>query len=226
MFTRRAFICVIAASVSTGPGIRADDGLIGKLKSGLNWFIEIVKETPSVLEHIYDWLLRSKAGYKILVDSRGALNDVRRKLADPSTEKALQSKLRAWLKRYDQITSEEPRPGESRPQLVARQRTEFELLKADWDSLKKDAVDALHEIGRLQDEIESIDPGTLHGDEYRTFKLLLQQKREEDDFLKIENPTDPTVIDRLREVADQLDETIRVIAKNAPALDAAIKKAG
>ena len=226
MLTRRAFVGIVAGSALAGPGVCADEGFIGKLRSGLDWFVELVKETPSILEHVYDWLLRSKAGYRILVDSRSALNDVRRRLADPSTEKALQSKLRAWLKRYDQISNEDQRPGEGRPELVARQRKEFDLLKADWDALKKDSVEALHQIGRIGDEIESIDPGTLNGEEYRIFKALLQRKEEEGNFLNIDNPTDPTVIDRLREVADQLDQTIGVIAKNAPALDAAIKKAG
>ncbi len=226
MLNRRTLVNLLALSALVRPALGAEGGILSGLKSAVDWFVNLVKEAPSALENVYDWLLRAKAGYRILFDSRAALNDIRRKLADPSTEEALQSKLRAWLKKHDQVVNEAQNPGESREDFVARQQKDLELLKANWETLRKDAVDALHEIGRLQDEIESVDPKALNAEEYRLFKSLLARKREEEEFLNIESPTDPAIIDQLREVAYKLDEIINVIAKNAPALDEAIKKAG
>ena len=191
MLTRRVFVSLLAASTLSAPALRAEEGFFGKLKSGWDWFVGLVTEAPTILEHIYDWLLRAKAGYRILVDSRNALDDIRRKLADPSTDESLRSKLRAWLKTHDKIVAEAPRHGERREDFAARQQKEFELLKTSWNSLKKDAVEALYEIGRLQDEIESIDPQALNGDEHRLFKSLLEQKKKEEEFLDEDSPPIP-----------------------------------
>jgi hypothetical protein len=109
---------------------------------------------------------------------------------------------------------------------AARQRKEFDQLNADWASLKRDAVDALNEISLIQSEIESADPNMLHSEEYRRFKSLLEQKREEADFLNIDAPNDPALIERLREASGDLDKTIGTISGGFPALDEKIKKEG
>jgi hypothetical protein len=185
-----------------------------------------VKVGVPSLDEIYRGLVTLKVNYRTLVDDKERTEKIRRDLTDASSEKGLQTKLGGWLKRYDAFINEKQRAGESTQDFNARKERERQQLEREWKQLRNDAVDALKTIKTMGEDLEKVLPESMPGPEWRRYKQLLNDEKEVTGFLDTDMPSDPAVIDRLREIDEQLKRIIQTIDKYAGELDAAIKKAG
>lgn len=224
MIQRRAFLVGSAASAaSLVAGERASAEIFGK---AIEWFIEAVKLLPRSLDGIYRGLLYLKGHYRLLVDDRERLRNVRRELTDATEEKSLQTKLGTWLMHYDAWVAEKPRPGESDADFAARKERERTALQREWKTVRDDAASALKTIKTIGAELDNIDPNLIPAPEWRQYRELLKDEKDLAEFLDTDMPTDPSVLDRMRETAEQLKLVVQTIDRYAGQLDEAIKKAG
>jgi hypothetical protein len=146
MIRRRAFLLGATATVGTLGLIRPGSAMA--YEKAIEWFIELVKAFPASMDAIYRGLLYIKAHYRLLVDDRARLQNVRRELADPSTEKGLQTKLGTWLNHYDAFLADKQRPGENDEEFAARKNNHRTALEQEWRQLRNDAVQALIAVSR------------------------------------------------------------------------------
>jgi hypothetical protein len=221
MLTRRAFLAISC-------------GLVGHLATGVSavawqeWMTDFLSKAvrlalAKVDQIMYGWL-RVETDVKILTGIRNRAEDVRRKLSDSTPERHLNVKLAEWLKRYDAWIDEKAAPGESNAAFRARLERERVVLDFEWKECNRGAVDALKEIENLGIELESIDPSAITGEEWRVYKILLGDEKMTIAVINADMPTDPTSIDRLREVAKQLEGIVTVINKNVANFNYAIEK--
>ena len=225
MIHRRAFLVGLTASTTIAiSGKHASaEGAWGEI---IEWVVEVVKVLPASVEDIYRVLLNLRTHYRLLVDDRTRLQNVRRELSDPSSEKQVQTKLATWLTRYDSFINEKSRPGESAEDFAARKDREHAALAKDWKELRDAATDALKTIKLVGTELESIQPGAMSSEQWRRYKELVGDEKEFTMFLDTDMPTDPTVLARLREIQEQLAKVVQTIDQYAGELDDEIKRAG
>jgi hypothetical protein len=129
-----------------------------------------------------------------------------------------------WLKRYDAWVDDKPASGESNVLFRARLERERAVLQSEWKTCNRDAIDALKEIENLGIELESIDPGAISSEEWRVYKILLDDEKMVIAVINADMPTDPTSIDRLREVAKQLEGIVTDIDKGVANFNYVIEK--
>jgi hypothetical protein len=220
---RRALLAyTVAGILALG---RREVQAAGMLDTAFEWFTKLVKEAAPSVEDIYRGLLRIKSNYRLLVDDKARLNEIRRKLTDPSSEKGLHTKLEVWLKRYQAFAGSRAKPGESDAEYTARREKERQVLENDWKQLRNDALDALKSIEAMGIELQSIDADAMNGEEWRRYKELLRDEKEYSRFLDADMPTDPVLLDRMAEAAKGLNEVVEKINRYAADLDQAIKRA-
>jgi hypothetical protein len=181
---------------------------------------------PVSIDAIYRGLLSIKGHYRLLVDDRARLQNVRRELADPSTEKGLQTKLGTWLNHYDAFLTDKQRLGENDEEFAARKSRERAALEQEWKQLRNDAAEALIAVSRIGEELESIAPEAMSIAEWRRFRELISNEKELARFLDTDMPTEPHVLARMRETAEQLKRVVQTIDQYAAELDQVIKRAG
>jgi hypothetical protein len=195
-------------------------------EKAIEWFIDLVKALPVSIDAIYRGLLSIKGHYRLLVDDRARLQNVRRELADPSTEKGLQTKLGTWLNHYDAFLTDKQRLGENSEEFAARNNRERAALEQEWKQLRNDAAEALIAVSRIGEELESIAPEAMSIAEWRRFRELISNEKELARFLDTDMPTEPYILARMRETAEQLKRVVQTIDQYAAELDQAIKRAG
>jgi hypothetical protein len=152
-------------------------------EKAIEWFIDLVKALPVSIDAIYRGLLSIKGHYRLLVDDRARLQNVRRELADPSTEKGLQTKLGTWLNHYDAFLTDKQRLGENDEEFAARKSRERAALEQEWKQLRNDAAEALIAVSRIGEELESIAPEAMSIAEWRRFRELISNEKELARFL-------------------------------------------
>ena len=101
---------------------------------------------------------------------------------------------------------------------------ERDALQSEWKACNRDAVDALKEIENLGVELESIDPGAMTSGEWQAYKHLLDDEKSIITLINADMPTDPAAIDRVREVAQQMEQIVTVIDKGVGNFNYVIEK--
>jgi hypothetical protein len=81
-------------------------------------------------------------------------------------------------------------------------------------------------LPKLGEELESIAPEAMSIAEWRRFRELISNEKELARFLDTDMPTEPHVLARMRETAEQLKRVVQTIDQYAAELDQAIKRAG
>lgn len=224
MIRRRAFLVGAAGTMATLRLVKTV--LANVYEKAIEWFIDLVKALPVSIDAIYRGLLSIKGHYRLLVDDRARLQNVRRELADPSTEKGLQTKLGTWLNHYDAFLTDKQRLGENDEEFAARKSRERAALEQEWKQLRNDAAEALIAVSRIGEELESIAPEAMSIAEWRRFRELISNEKELPRFLDTDMPTEPHVLARMRETAEQLKRVVQTIDQYAAELDQVIKRAG
>ena len=224
MIRRRAFLVGAAGTMATLRLVKTV--LANVYEKAIEWFIDLVKALPVSIDAIYRGLLSIKGHYRLLVDDRARLQNVRRELADPSTEKGLQTKLGTWLNHYDAFLTDKQRLGENDEEFAARKSRERAALEQEWKQLRNDAAEALIAVSRIGEELESIAPEAMSIAEWRRFRELISNEKELARFLDTDMPTEPHVLARMRETAEQLKRVVQTIDQYAAELDQVIKRAG
>jgi hypothetical protein len=107
--TRRA---VVKAIAGTALALGSTGATSAEWSAPLEWLWKTVTEAVPTLDECYRVLLKLRRGYKILLNDRERLRDVRRKLTDSSPEKEIQTKLEDWLGHYQSYKKEKSRSGE------------------------------------------------------------------------------------------------------------------
>ena len=224
MIHRRTFLAgSTAVAVSLISGGNASAAIWDK---AIEWFIDIVKVLPGSIDGIYRELISIKGHYRLLVDDRARLQNVRRELADSSSEKGLQTKLGTWLNHYDEFLADKQRPGESDEEFAARKHRDQAALEQEWKQLRDDAGEALKTVNGIGVELESIAPDAISIAEWRRFRELIKNEKDLARFLDSDMPTEPNQLSRMKDTAEQLKRVVQTIDEYAGELDQAIKKAG
>jgi hypothetical protein len=221
MLTRRSFVagsCVLVGYLPTEASAEAWQEWM------TNFLSKAVRLALADVDQIMYGLLRVVTDVKILTGIRDRAEDVRRKLSDSTPEHHLNVKLAEWLKRYDAWVDDKAAPGESNTVFRARLERERNILQSEWKECNRDAIDALKEIENLGIELESIDPGAISKEEWRVYKILLGDEKMVIAVINADMPTDPTSIDRLREVAKQLEGIVTYIDKGVANFNYVIEK--
>jgi hypothetical protein len=214
MLTRRSFVtgsCVLAGYLAT------EDWMTDFLSKA-------VRLALAKVDQIMYGLLRVVTDVKILTGIRDRAQDVRRKLTDSTPEHHLNVKLVEWLNRYDSWIDDKGALGESNAVFRARLERERAALQSEWKDCNRDAIDALKEIENLGIELESIDPGAISSEEWRVYKALLDDEKMVITVINADMPTDPISINRLREVAKQLEGIVTYIDKGVANFNYVIEK--
>jgi hypothetical protein len=110
------------------------------------------------------------------------------------------------------LGNEKALPGESNVIFRARLERERNVLQYDWKACNRDAVDALKGIENLGVELESIDPNGILPEEWHAYRMLLDNEKMLIEVVNADMPTDPASIDRIREVAGQLEGMVTAVS--------------
>jgi len=221
MLSRRSFIaasCVLATCRVT----EAAESLVEVLK----WLFETAKLAVPSLDQILATALKVVTDVNIFRDIRTRIGDIRRKLTDSTPEHHLDVRLTEWLKHYDMWVNETATPGESNTAFAARHEHARVILQDEWKACTLDAVGAMQEIENLGIELESVDPSAMSFAEWHAYKRLLEDEKMVIGAIKADMPTEPGDIEKVRDIAKQLDQIVIIIDKRAADLDQAIQSHG
>jgi len=191
----------------------------------IEWLWEAVRGADYSIDRFFRQLLKVKNNSKQLADDQARAERVRRDLTTATGPKSLETKLGNWLRRYQAFVNEKPRQGETDEDFNARKERQRAQLERDWKELRNQTVDALKTIKEMGEDLEGIQPDTMSSPEWHRYKQLLNDEKEVTNFLDTDMPTDPIVIDRLKEIDEGLKRIVTTIDQYAGELEAAKKKA-
>lgn len=223
MWSRRTFI---AASCSLATWRVTETVAFDLREVAVELLFEAVKLGLQDLDRLLDAYFRVETDVKKLISVRARVEDVRRKLTDSTPEHHLQVRLAEWLKRYNSWISEKPMSGESDADFAARHERGRVFLQDDWKVCTTDAVSALREIRYIGDELQSIPSTEMPLEEWHKYTRLLDDEKMTIEVINSDMPTDPRVINRLREVAAKLEQGVNEIDKRIVEANYLIAKYG
>jgi hypothetical protein len=192
--------------------------------NAIEWLWEAVRGADDLLGTIFRKLAKVKNEAGQLVNDQARADRIRRDLTTATGPKSLETKLGNWLKHYQEFVSEKPRQGETDQEFNARKERQRAQQESDWKELRNDTVDALKTIKEMGAYLEGIQSDAMSSPEWHRYKQLLNDEKQVANFLNTDMPTDPIIIDRLKEIDEELKRIVRTIDQYAGELEAATKK--